>query len=162
AERYARRLGLRFALASNGRAYILLDTETGAFEERPAPPTPAELLGLAGRDPLPDAWRRVLEVAPYVDQVSQKQLRPTSAAPSRRPSPPPPAATAASSSSWRPAPARRSPSSSSSGSSSRPASSTATASSSSPTATASRARPTAPSQPSPRPTASSSTRGPSR
>src|SRR5690606_37207463 len=75
AERYARRLGLRFALASNGRAYILLDTETGAFEERPAPPTPAELLGLAGRDPLSDAWRRVLEVAPYVDQVSQKQLR---------------------------------------------------------------------------------------
>ncbi|MBI4640399.1 MAG: type I restriction enzyme HsdR N-terminal domain-containing protein, partial [Candidatus Tectomicrobia bacterium] len=38
ASRYARRLGLRFSLASNGREYILIDNETGDYEDLSALP----------------------------------------------------------------------------------------------------------------------------
>ena len=73
AERYARRLGLRYALASDGLGYIVLDTETGEFEERDAPPSPESL---TGDRPAPSArWRAALDAAPYVDQVSGKTLR---------------------------------------------------------------------------------------
>lgn len=75
AERYARRLGLRFAVASDGLGYIVLDTETGEFEERATPPTPADVTALIGAAPLAPRWRAALDAAPYVDQVSQRSLR---------------------------------------------------------------------------------------
>lgn len=73
AERYARRLGLRYALASDGAGYVVLDTETGEFEERDRPPTPAELLDAP--DALPARWRAALDAAPFTDQITQKTLR---------------------------------------------------------------------------------------
>ena len=75
AERYAHRLGLRYALASDGLGYVTLDTETGEFQELGAPPTPADLLGGASRDPLPPRWRAALDAVPYTDQVLRKTLR---------------------------------------------------------------------------------------
>ena len=41
ASRYARRLGLRFSIASNGQDYILTDNQTGEYERSDTPPRPA-------------------------------------------------------------------------------------------------------------------------
>ena len=46
ASRYARRLGLRFSIASNGREYILTDNRTGKYERFETPPSPGDLLKL--------------------------------------------------------------------------------------------------------------------
>ena len=73
AERYARRLGLRYALASDGLGYVVLDTETGEFDERPSPPSLADLVGEDAH--LPARWRAALDAIPYVDQVTAKSLR---------------------------------------------------------------------------------------
>src|ERR1700741_5257977 len=48
ASRYARRLSLRFSIASNGLAWILTDNETGEFESLNAPPSPDDLLARLG------------------------------------------------------------------------------------------------------------------
>ena len=39
--RYAKRLGLRFSISSNGREYILTDNESGDYETFDSPPLPA-------------------------------------------------------------------------------------------------------------------------
>ena len=46
--RYARRLLIRFSLASNGHNWILTDNDTGGFESLPAPPTPNEIVARHG------------------------------------------------------------------------------------------------------------------
>lgn len=76
AQRYAKSLGLRFSIASNGRNYILTDRETGEYESFNAPPTPTDILGRLGRRVDWDRWRPAFETPWYVDQVSQKKVRP--------------------------------------------------------------------------------------
>ena len=46
ASRYARRLGLRFSIASNGCEYILTDNRTGKYERFETPPSSGDLLKL--------------------------------------------------------------------------------------------------------------------
>jgi type I restriction enzyme R subunit len=48
ASRYARRLSLRYSIATNGSDWILTDNDTGAFETLGAPPSPEELLARMG------------------------------------------------------------------------------------------------------------------
>ena len=44
ASRYARRLSIRFSLATNGTDWILTDNETEDYETFSAPPTPEEIV----------------------------------------------------------------------------------------------------------------------
>lgn len=76
AQRYAKSLGLRFSIASNGHKYILTDRETGEFESADAPPPPSEILARLGRRVEWDRWQPAFETPWYVDQVSQKRVRP--------------------------------------------------------------------------------------
>lgn len=76
AERYARRLGLRFALATNGYRHILIDTTTGEHETLPKLPSPGDLLKRAGRTIDFESWRSTFEGHYHVDQVTRKQVRP--------------------------------------------------------------------------------------
>jgi type I restriction enzyme R subunit len=76
ASRYARRLLIRFSLASNGHDWILTDNDTGDFESLTAPPTPDEIVARHGVTLDWDRWEGAF-VAPYhVDQVSKKPVRP--------------------------------------------------------------------------------------
>ena len=50
ASRYARRLSLRFSIASNGSDWILTDNDTGDFETLDAPPSPEDLIARMGVD----------------------------------------------------------------------------------------------------------------
>lgn len=74
--RYARRLGLRFSIASNGAEHILTDNQTGDYETLAAIPSPAELLARSGRQIAWESWRRAFETPWHIDQVSQKKVRP--------------------------------------------------------------------------------------
>lgn len=74
--RYAESLDLRFVIASNGREYILVDRETGEYENFNQPPAPEYLLGKLGRDIDWSEWQKVFEVPWYRDQVSPKKVRP--------------------------------------------------------------------------------------
>jgi len=76
ASRYARRLSMRFSLASNGSDWILTDNESGAFETLVAVPTAAELITRMGVTIDWDRWEGAFSAAYYVDQVSQKAIRP--------------------------------------------------------------------------------------
>jgi len=76
AERYARRLGLRFAVTTNGHSHILVDTESGETEELSQLPSPADILQRLGRDIDFDTWRSTFEAAYHVDQVTRKEVRP--------------------------------------------------------------------------------------
>lgn len=75
ASRYAKRLGLRFSISSNGHEYILTDNETGNYESLNIPPTPADILNRLGRNIDWDRWRPVFEVPWYIDQVAPKKVR---------------------------------------------------------------------------------------
>ena len=75
AERYARRLGLRFALASNGRATVMVDLETGERVDTDEPPTPAEVLARTGRTVDWETWAPTFEQPYWVDQVTQRTPR---------------------------------------------------------------------------------------
>lgn len=48
ASRYARRLSIRYSLASNGAEWILTDNETGDYEALQAAPTPEEVIARLG------------------------------------------------------------------------------------------------------------------
>jgi type I restriction enzyme R subunit len=76
ASRYARRLGLRFSIASNGAEHIVTDNQTGDYETLAAIPSPAELLARSGRQIAWESWRRAFETPWHIDQVSQKKVRP--------------------------------------------------------------------------------------
>jgi type I restriction enzyme R subunit len=75
-ERYARRLGLRFVIASNGKQYYLIDYESQKREEFTSVPTPQEILLKMGRNIDWDAWRSAFETNYYEDQVTRKKVRP--------------------------------------------------------------------------------------
>lgn len=76
ASRYARRLMIRFSLATNGQDWILTDNDTGAFDTLSAPPTPEDLVMRMGVTIDWDRWESSFEAGFHVDQVSRKKVRP--------------------------------------------------------------------------------------
>ena len=60
ASRYARRLQIRFSLASNGQDWILTDNDSGIFETANAPPTPEAILIRLGVKIDWDRWENTL------------------------------------------------------------------------------------------------------
>jgi type I restriction enzyme R subunit len=76
ASRYARRLSLRFSIATNGVDWILTDNDTGAFETLSAPPSPEDLLARMGVTVNWARWEGAFAAGYHVDQVSRKGVRP--------------------------------------------------------------------------------------
>lgn len=76
ASRYARRLSLRFSLASNGNDWILTDNDTGEFESLSAPPSPDELVARMGVSVDWSHWEGAFAAGYHMDQVSRKGVRP--------------------------------------------------------------------------------------
>lgn len=76
ASRYARRLSLRFSLASNGAEWILTDNDTGHFESLESPPTPDDLVARMGLQVDWSRWEGAFAASYHVDQVSRKGVRP--------------------------------------------------------------------------------------
>jgi len=76
ASRYARRLSLRYSLASNGGDWILTDNDTGVFEPLTKPPTPDELVAKMGVTVDWSRWEAAFAADYYVDLVSRKAVRP--------------------------------------------------------------------------------------
>jgi type I restriction enzyme R subunit len=76
ASRYARRLSLRYSIATNGSDWILTDNDTGAFETLSAPPSPEELLARMGVTIDWARWEGAFAAGYHVDQVSRKGVRP--------------------------------------------------------------------------------------
>lgn len=74
--RYARRLGIRFSVATNGSTWILTDNETQEHEHLTAPPTPGDILHRMGRNAIPQEWYATFEAGWYIDQVTRKRVRP--------------------------------------------------------------------------------------
>lgn len=76
ASRYARRLSLRFSIASNGNDWILTDNETGKFESLNAPPSAEELIARTGGAVDWSRWEGAFAAGYHMDQVSRKGVRP--------------------------------------------------------------------------------------
>ncbi|MCP5103150.1 MAG: DEAD/DEAH box helicase family protein [bacterium] len=76
AERYAHRLGLRFAISGNGHRYYLVDCITQEREEFTSVPTPRYILQKIGRNIDWDTWRPAFKANYYEDQVTRKKVRP--------------------------------------------------------------------------------------
>jgi type I restriction enzyme R subunit len=76
ASRYARRLSLRFSIASNGNDWILTDNDTGDFESLSAPPSPDELVARMGVSVDWSRWEGAFAAGYHMDQVSRKSVRP--------------------------------------------------------------------------------------
>lgn len=76
ASRYARRLSLRFSIASNGNDWILTDNGTGDFEALSSPPSPEELIARMGASVDWSRWAGAFAAGYHMDQVSRKAVRP--------------------------------------------------------------------------------------
>lgn len=76
ASRYARRLSLRYSLASNGSDWILTDNDSGDFEALSAPPSPDELIARMGVTVDWARWEAAFAAGYHMDQVSRKGVRP--------------------------------------------------------------------------------------
>lgn len=76
AQRYAERLGLRFAIVSNGHRHIVLDVKQNEREEVAALPSPGDLLARSGRNTVPQDWQRVFAAPWRIDQIARKEPRP--------------------------------------------------------------------------------------
>jgi type I restriction enzyme R subunit len=76
ASRYARRLSLRFSIATNGTDWIITDNDTGAFETLSAPPSPEDLLARMGVTVDWARWEGAFAAGYHIDQVSRKGVRP--------------------------------------------------------------------------------------
>lgn len=76
ASRYARRLSLRFSIASNGNDWILTDNDTGDFDSLSAPPSPDELVARMGVSVDWSRWEGAFAAGYHMDQVSRKGVRP--------------------------------------------------------------------------------------
>ena len=76
ASRYARRLSLRFSIATNGNDWILTDNDTGVFESLSAPPSPDDLIDRMGVTVDWSRWEAAFAAGYHVDQVSRKGVRP--------------------------------------------------------------------------------------
>jgi type I restriction enzyme R subunit len=75
-QRYAERLGLRFAIATNGQEYILVDRQTGEHVTSATPPTAGDLLKRLGYTVDWDKWQSAFSTAWHIDQITRKQVRP--------------------------------------------------------------------------------------
>ena len=76
ASRYARRLSVRFSIASNGNDWLLTDNDTGNFESLADPPSPDELIARMGVTIDWSHWEAVFRGGYHMDQVSRKGVRP--------------------------------------------------------------------------------------
>ena len=76
ASRYARRLSLRFSLASNGHEWLLTDNDTGHLETLSAPPSPDDIVSRMGIAIDWSRWEASFTGGYHVDQVSRKAVRP--------------------------------------------------------------------------------------
>lgn len=76
ASRYARRLSMRFSIASNGADWILTDNESGDFETLKQPPSPDDLITRMGVSIDWPRWEGAFTASYQVDQVSRKRVRP--------------------------------------------------------------------------------------
>ena len=76
ASRYARRLLIRFSLASNGKDWILADNDTGHFETLSTPPTPEDIVTRLGVTIDWDRWETSFTAGYHVDQITRKTVRP--------------------------------------------------------------------------------------
>ena len=76
ASRYARRLLMRFSIASNGQDWILTDNDTGDFDALSAPPTPEDIVSRLGVTIDWDRWEASFAAGFHVDQVTRKIVRP--------------------------------------------------------------------------------------
>lgn len=74
--RYARRLSLRFSVASNGKDWILTDNDTGNFETLESAPSPESIIGRMGVTIDWPRWEGAFAAGYHVDQVSRKRVRP--------------------------------------------------------------------------------------
>ena len=73
--RYAKRLGIRFSISTNGRQYLLTDNRTGEYTVSEAPPTPGDILQRLGIEVDWEKWSPVFEAPWYEDQVVRKRVR---------------------------------------------------------------------------------------
>jgi type I restriction enzyme R subunit len=76
ASRYARRLSLRYSIATNGTDWILTDNDTGAFETLNDPPSAEDLLARMGVTVDWARWEGAFAGGYHMDQVSRKGVRP--------------------------------------------------------------------------------------
>jgi type I restriction enzyme R subunit len=76
ASRYARRLEIRFSLASNGHDWILTDNDSGGFETLAAPPTPDDIVARLGVTIDWPRWGDTFTAGYHVDQITHKSVRP--------------------------------------------------------------------------------------
>jgi type I restriction enzyme R subunit len=76
ASRYARRLSLRFSIASNGSDWILMDNDTGDFESLDSPPSPEELLVRMRASVDWSRWEGAFIAGYHMDQESHIVVRP--------------------------------------------------------------------------------------
>lgn len=76
ASRYARRLLIRFSIASNGKDWILTDNDTGHFETLSTPPTPEDIVTRLGVTIDWDRWEASFTAGYHVDQITRKTVRP--------------------------------------------------------------------------------------
>ena len=76
ASRYARRLSLRFSIASNGNDWILTDNHTGDFESLSEPPLPDDLVARLGVTVDWPRWEAAFAAGYHMDQVARKGVRP--------------------------------------------------------------------------------------
>lgn len=76
ASRYARRLLMRYSIASNGQDWILTDNNTGDFDTLSAPPTPEDIVLRLGVTIDWDRWEASFTAGFHVDQVTRKIVRP--------------------------------------------------------------------------------------
>lgn len=76
ASRYARRLSIRFSLASNGADWILTDNDSGEFETFSAAPSPQDIITRLGVTIDWNRWEGAFTAGYHMDQVTRKGVRP--------------------------------------------------------------------------------------
>lgn len=76
ASRYARRLMIRFSMASNGQDWILTDNDTGNYENLGNVPSPQDIISRLGATIDWNRWKAAFEAGYHVDQITRKIVRP--------------------------------------------------------------------------------------
>ena len=74
--RYAKRLSIRFSIATNGKEWILTDNKTGKFVTMDRPPSPEDILKRHGVTIDWSRWGGAFAAAYHLDQVNRKRVRP--------------------------------------------------------------------------------------
>jgi type I restriction enzyme R subunit len=74
--RYAKRLRMRFSIASNGRDYILTDNDTGDYQTLATIPAPGDILQRLGRNIDWTKWAPAFQYPWHIDQITRKKVWP--------------------------------------------------------------------------------------